>query len=191
MFALTIPYRYLLLIVVIIQINGAYATQTNQAIICEQEYVLCTSAPCIPDPRHEHFAICSCDVENGLSIGYKSCAQRTRKEKAFKIKQLVSTFSFKQFTTKKAMTCSKGMPWTDCVDAPCTVDPRNITKAICSCKIRHDQSFVTFGGKCNVDTCANAFWSGSVHSSSAILRRTLLKKLNINKNPWSNISCPN
>lgn len=183
------PNRYLLLVLILL-INGAYAAQNDKAIICDQKYALCTSAPCIPDPRHEHYAICSCDVEKGVSIGHTSCTQRIEKEKAFKVKQLVSTFSFKQFTTKKGMTCPAGTPWTDCLDAPCTVNPLDATKAICSCKIHHDQPFVTLGGKCDVDTCSNAFWSGSLNSSSAVLRSTLLKKLNITENPGGNKSCP-
>ena len=171
-------FRYLLFIIALL-INPSYASQTK-AVVCDQEYVLCTSASCIPDPRHEKFAICSCDVEKGPSVGYKSCEKRKPKMKSFKVKQLISTFSFKQFNTKKNMTCPRGKPWTNCLDAPCTVNPLDNKKAICSCEIKHDQVFVTLGGTCDADTCSNAFWSGAMISSSTALRDSLLK----------NISCP-
>lgn len=180
-------YCYLALIFCFF-VNHVQATPNNP-IVCEQEYVLCTSAPCIPDPRHSNYAICSCDVEKGNSVGYKSCDARAAKIKPFKVKQLISTFSFKQFKSKKSMSCPRGKPWTDCVDAPCTVNPMDGTKAICSCKIKHNQSFITFGGSCELDTCSTGFWSGSMSSSSTQLRNSLLNKLNITKNPWTNISC--
>lgn len=164
---------------------------TNAAtpIVCSQEYVLCTSAPCVPDPRHPDYAICSCVVENGDSIGYKTCAQRTPQKGQFKIKRLVSTFSFKQFSTKKTMRCARGKPWASCLDAPCTVNPLSPTKAICSCKINHDQDFVTLGGGCDEQTCATGLWSGSMISSGKSLRKALLEKMGITKNPWTN-NCP-
>lgn len=182
--------RQYLLLILIALVNCVHATKHAKAIVCNQEYVLCTSAPCIPDPRHKNYAICSCDVEKGASIGYKHCADRAAKQDAFKVKQLVSTFSFKQFTTKKGMTCPKGTPWTDCVDAPCTVNPMDATKAICSCKINNHQSFVTLGGACNVNTCSNAFWSGSISSASEVLRNTLLEQLNRTPPSKADINCP-
>lgn len=179
-------HRYLLIMFFLI--NPAQAAHDNVKV-CKQEYVLCTSAPCIPDPRHSNYAICSCDVENGYSAGYKTCVQRAAKIKSFKVKQLISTFSFEQFKSKKSMNCPQGKPWTDCVDAPCTVDPMNASKAICSCQIKHDQPFVTFGGDCNMNTCSTGFWSGSMSASSATLRASLLDKLHSTKNPWTDIRC--
>ncbi|MFC3909132.1 hypothetical protein ACFORL_08595 [Legionella dresdenensis] len=182
-------YRYLLFFIFFF-ISASYAGVAKDAIVCNQEYALCTSAPCIPDPRHPDYAICSCDVEQGDSVGYKKCGKRAPRQAAFKVKKVISTFSFKQFNHKKSLTCPRGKPWTDCVDAPCTVDPMNAKKAICSCKIKHEQTFVTFGGNCDLSTCSTGFWSGSMLSSSAALRKALLEKLNITENPWTKIACP-
>ncbi|MCL9684446.1 hypothetical protein [Legionella maioricensis] len=168
---------------------SSYAASKDQPIICIQEYALCTSAPCIPDPRNPDYAICSCVVETGDSIGYQTCAKRAPQKGPFKTRQLSSTFSFKQFNTKKSMSCARGKPWTDCLDAPCTVNPRDKKKAICSCKINHDQDFVTFGGGCDVATCATGFWSGATITTSKALRKSLLEKLNITQNPWPNGKC--
>lgn len=143
-------------------------------VVCDQEYALCTSAPCIVDPRHPDMGICSCDVLQGNSVGYKTCEQRQPKNQALNTKQVISTFSFEQFSTKKSMVCKKGKPWTDCVDAPCTVNPMDPTKAICSCKINHDQVFQTFGGQCDAKTCDTGFWSGATPTAGAALRGALL-----------------
>ena len=171
-------------------INDSYAVTHGKPVICNQEYVLCTSAPCIPDPRHPDYAICSCVVEKGESIGYKSCEERAPKEVKFKVKQLISTFSFEQFKTKKSLTCAKGIPWTNCVDSPCTVNPRDPSQAICSCKILNEQSFLTFGGNCEVKNCENGFWSGATIEADSSLRKPLLKKLNTSADSLANSICP-
>ncbi len=159
-------------------------------VVCSQAYALCTSAPCVPDPRHPEFAICSCVVEQGDSVGFNTCDKRAPKQDQFKTTQLISTFSFAQFKTKKSMTCKTGIPWTNCVDAPCTVNPIDPTKAICSCKIENHQAFFTFGGDCDVKQCANGFWSGATSSSDTLLRNALYKKLKIAPNLHSNSTCP-
>lgn len=171
-------------------ISAVYAGTPKKAVVCNQDYALCTSASCIPDPRHAEYAICVCEVERGESIGYKTCDARRPKNMAFQVKKITSTFSFKQFSSKKSLTCPRGKPWTDCVDAPCIVDPMHADKAICSCKIKQDQTFVTLGGNCDANTCSTGFWSGSMISSSKALRKALLKHLDISENPWTNISCP-
>lgn len=171
-------------------IGANYAAVAPKIIICNQDYALCTSAACVPDPRHANYALCSCVIEKGNSAGYTSCAKRMPKQGQFKTKYLVSTFSFEQFNSKKSMVCSKGMPWTNCVDAPCTVNPLEPNKALCSCAINYSQSFVTFGGECNVATCVNGFWSGATISTSHALRQALSSTLKIMNNPWPNMACP-
>ena len=167
----------------------AHAASQAKPIICEQKYALCTSAPCIPDPRHPGFALCTCDVKEGTSAGYTTCKYRQPKEAADKTTQIISTFSFAQFDTKKALNCTKGMPWTDCVDSPCTINPMNHDQAICSCPVKHTQAFFTFGGDCKTDTCSTGFWSGNTDAAGIILRDAMFKKLNITKNPWPNSAC--
>jgi hypothetical protein len=167
----------------------AYAAQQPSPIVCTQEYALCTSAPCIPDPRHPGYAMCSCVVKQGDSAGYKSCKDRIPKKFPDNTIRVISTFSFAQFDSKKAMSCARGMPWTNCVDAPCTVNPMNHDQAICSCPIKHEEEFFTFGGDCKTKTCATGFWSGATDSSAIVFRNAMFKKLNITKNPWPNAAC--
>ncbi|KTD61442.1 hypothetical protein [Legionella spiritensis] len=169
--------------------NSNYAAEQTQPIVCQQKYALCTSAACIPDPRHPDYAICACVVKNGYSVGYKTCEQRTPKEVQYEARRLVSTFSFAQFHAKKNMACRKGIPWTDCVDAPCTVNPMDPKKAICSCKIFNTQSFFTFGGDCDTKKCQEGFWSGTTESSARILRKPLLETLKLSADPSKDNTC--
>lgn len=157
-------------------ITSTYAATMVKPIVCAQQYALCTSAPCVPDPRHPDVAICSCVVEKGNSVGYKTCDERAPKQVKFNVMQVISTFSFAQFATKKSMTCAKDMPWTNCVDAPCTVNPMDTTKAICSCKIITNQAFFTFGGDCDSKTCQTGFWSGATTTAATLFRNVLLEK---------------
>ena len=73
------------------------------------------------------------------------------------------------------------MNWTDCLDAPCTVDPRNPNKAICTCKIQQSAGFVTYGGRCNQDTCENHYWSGATPQAFDLGSAALMSVLDLTK----------
>lgn len=160
-----------------------HAHSVAKPIVCNQPYALCTSARCIPLAESLNEAICECVTERGASIGFTSCEKRKPKLNKYKTISLVSTFSFVQFTTKKSMNCPQGMPWTNCVDMPCTVDPQNKKRALCKCKINNTKAFFTFGGDCNADSCATGFWSGATPENSTILRKTLLQSIKSNMKP--------
>lgn len=157
--------------------------QSTNPIICNQPYALCTSARCIPIPENPSEAICECVRENGLSVGFTSCEKRKPAYNKYKIQTLISTFSFAQFETKKSMSCPKGMPWTNCVDMPCTVDPQNKKRALCQCTIDNTKAFFTFGGACDSSSCATGFWSGSTLENAKILRSALLKSIKLKSKP--------
>lgn len=166
------------------------AASQAKPIVCTQEYALCTSAPCVLDPRHPDYAMCSCVVEKGDSVGYQTCEKRVPQQGSFNTTQIISTFSFAQFKTKNSMTCPKGTAWTDCVDAPCTINPMDPSKAMCSCKINHTQAFFTFGGDCDTNTCATGFWSGSTVAAGVPLRNSLIEQLKLPQNAGLNTACP-
>ncbi|KTC66753.1 hypothetical protein Lbir_3055 [Legionella birminghamensis] len=156
-------------------ISNGFSEPSAIPVVCDQEYALCTSARCIPLPGSSDDAICDCVVEKGKSVGFTSCDQRKPGEDKYKAASIVSTFSFEQFSTKRPINCSQGMPWTNCVDMPCTVDPQNKKRALCKCKIDNTQAFFTFGGDCDISTCATGFWSGSTPETAAILRKALMQ----------------
>ncbi|MEO8400301.1 MAG: hypothetical protein ABI597_00710 [Gammaproteobacteria bacterium] len=162
----------------------------QKPVVCNQQYAICTSAQCIPDPRHSGFALCSCDVKEGNSAGYSACAKRKPAVNKDKTTRIISTFSFAQFDSKKGMACGKGFDWTNCVDSPCTVDPMNPAKATCSCPVLHGQAFVTFGGDCNIQSCSTGFWSGATIDSSTQLREVMQKSMGATTNPYPTAACP-
>lgn len=158
-------------------LTNSFAEEPAKPIICDQDYALCTSARCIPAPGSSTNAICDCSVEKGKSAGYKTCKERKPVEDKFKVTSLISTFSFEQFATKRPMNCPEGLPWTNCVDRLCTVDPQNSKRALCNCMIERTQAFFTFGGDCNTNTCATGFWSGATQADGIILRKALMQEL--------------
>lgn len=174
--------------VMFIVISNSYAA-TPSAIVCDQAYALCTSAPCLPDPNNPGKSICDCVVQQGKSAGFTTCEKRKPYADQYGVTHLISTFSFEQFTSKKALNCPKGKPWSNCVDMACTVDPQNANRAICVCPLSNAQAFFTFGGDCDSNACSTGFWSGAVAGSSAsvALRDALLKSVS---NPVSPVSCP-
>src|SRR4029434_726148 len=40
---------------------------------CQQQFALCTSAPCIPEQGNPTVAICTCDVEDGPNLATVAC----------------------------------------------------------------------------------------------------------------------
>ena len=150
--------------------------QKMSATLCNQTYALCSAARCIPDPRQTGYAICHCEVINGISVGFTSCQKRTPVTNDDNTLRIISTFSFEN-GTKSSMICPNGTLWTDCIDAPCTVNPENSKKAICSCPIKTKSVMITFGGYCKTSTCNTGFWSGATPETSSFLRNTLEKAL--------------
>jgi hypothetical protein len=157
---------------------------SNTGIICENTYVLCTSAPCIPDPSNpDTKAICTCDVNNGKNFGTSECSERIPQTDAKGVTRALSTYSFNQSPTNPALACPGGKPWTNCLDMPCIVDPMNPLNAICTCEIEREQAFITFGGKCNTLTCDTAYWSGATVDSFNTANKELMKASGIIDNP--------
>jgi len=164
--------------------GGDSAIRSDSGIICNNEYVLCTSAPCVPDPSNpDSNAICSCDVNQGLNFGMSQCDSRTPVTDSNGVTKAVSTFSFAQAPTKPVLSCPEGKPWTDCLDQPCIVDPLNPLKAICTCKIVRDKPFVTFGGNCVSLTCDTGYWSGATLGSYVGASKELMKAFGLDEQP--------
>jgi hypothetical protein len=170
-----------------------YAAESGKedakGIVCEQGYALCTSAPCIPDPRDpDKKAICSCESTEGKSFGMKECSQRKPSTDANGVTMVTSSYSFAQAPTNPILVCPAGQPWTNCLDSPCIVDPMDPLHAICTCDIVRTDAFVTYGGACNTLTCDTAYWSGATFSMIDSGTSVLLKEMGIEKSPLT--YCP-
>jgi len=172
---------------------AVYASEQGEdsvkGIVCEGLYALCTSAPCIPDPTDpEKKAVCSCEVADGKSFGMKTCPERKASTDANGVTKVTSTFSFAQAPTKPVLVCPSGKPWTDCLDSPCIVDPRDPLHAVCTCGIERSGAFVTLGGDCNTITCDTGYWSGATPDTNQAVSEQLMKEFGIDTSPMT--LCP-
>lgn len=151
--------------------------------VCDQQYALCTSAQCVPDPDDPNKAICFCEVHEGKNLGKTACDKRVPFTDQNGVRHVTSTFSFDDFATKKTMTCPSGKPWTDCLDQPCTVDPMDPSKAICMCKVVRTGTFQTAGGNCDQSTCETGYWSAATLDSNTEYTQILMKALGLKLSP--------
>jgi hypothetical protein len=152
--------------------------------LCRQQFALCTSAPCIPEPGNPNVAICSCDVEHGPSLATIACDKVKPITDANGVRTVYSQFALQQFQGgKSALKCAAGTPWTWCLNKPCTVDPADPRKAICACDVVRTGEWTTAGGKCNAATCNTAYWSGAPLDAFSDGIGFMMKALNLKKSP--------
>jgi peroxiredoxin len=133
------------------------AVEVDGAWLCDQPYVLCTTAACQPSASDPNVAVCRCFVLNGYSIGFRSCPDRAPSGNS-----LVSTFSTQNVDPSfGAMTCPGEARWANCLDVTCQVDPANPGQAVCDCPIVNSGPSLTFGGGCQTGTCTSVIWSAT------------------------------
>jgi len=162
--------------------GGAFADN----VICDGPYALCTSAPCVPDPRDpQNKSICECVVEMGKSFGNSTCEERKAKALPDGTKTVVSTYSFEQVPVTQLMSCPSGKPWSNCLDYPCTVDPLDTKRAVCSCKIERQGEWVTYGGSCVQGSCGLGYWSGATKDAYLGGSKYLAKELGLKEIPMN------
>jgi hypothetical protein len=146
--------RALPVMAALIAVFGHAESAQAENYLCQQQFALCTSAPCIPEPGDPKVAICSCDVEDGPSLASVACDTVKPSTDANGIRTVYSQFALKQWQQgKKTLKCPSGTPWTWCLNKPCTVDPANPKKAICACDVVRTGEWITAGGSCNTATC--------------------------------------
>src|SRR5438067_12313695 len=63
----------------------------------QQQFALCTSAPCIPEPGNPKVAICTCDVEDGPNLATLACDTVKPSTDANSVRTVYSQFALKQF----------------------------------------------------------------------------------------------
>jgi hypothetical protein len=130
--------------------------------LCNQPFALCTTASCQPSTTDPNISVCRCVMQNGYSVGYKTCTERAQKGNSVR-----SDFSTMNINSSfKVLSCPSGVPWANCVDVECEIDPTNPAMALCQCvTVRTGKSF-TFGGGCDPTNCASEIWSGASAESS-------------------------
>jgi len=157
---------------------------THKGVICKGMYAICASAPCNPIPGHIKKALCQCKVVSGSSFGQTSCNYRKPTKIAYNLTQIISTYSFADAEKNPVMACPTGTPWTNCLDAKCIIDPKEPSKAVCTCPIVTTGKYVTYGGKCSTPTCKNTIWSGATQQSFEKANQILMHALKITKPPY-------
>jgi hypothetical protein len=166
--------------------------ETQASVVCEGKYALCTSAACTPIPVRDAKtgkmvvtrALCECEVANGPSLGDLPCAERTPQgDNRF----LVSTFSFGETAIRSAMTCPSGTAWASCFDQPCIVDPKDPTKAQCTCPVQTTGEYETLGANCDKTKCGN-LWSGATADARKGASKLLAGAVGLKAVPAN--SCP-
>ena len=150
-------------------------------IVCTGEYALCASASCQPIPRYEKkalsqgsfqvestMALCQCDNKNGINVAQVPCEYRGDGSEQSR----VSTYSWADAADsppKNVMHCESQAKFTNCLNAPCQVDPLDPSKSVCTCPMTSTadsgDQWVTFGADCSATQCATTLWSGATQGA--------------------------
>ena len=168
------------------RIVSAQAKPQDKPLLCDQQFALCTSAPCIPAPGNPKVALCNCDVwdTKGATLG-ASCDAFKPSTDANGWRTVYSYFSLAQnYQGKRLMKCPAGTPWAECLNAKCTVDPADPSKAICACETKvQTGEWVTWAGNCNTQSCSKAFLNGTTVAEMSPGVDFLMKDLGLKKSP--------
>jgi hypothetical protein len=82
------------------------------------------------------------------------------------------------------MKCPAGTPWAECLNAKCTVDPADSSKATCACETKvQTGEWVTWAGNCNTQSCIKAFLNGTTVAEMPPGVDFLVKELDLKKSP--------
>jgi hypothetical protein len=133
------------------------ALEVDGAWICNQTFALCTTAPCVPSATDPGIAVCDCVMQNGYSVGFTSCTDRAQRGSA--VRSAFSTINVNP--SFGVMTCPAGVPWANCLDVVCEIDPHNPAVAHCQCLTVDTGVSLTFGGGCDTATCSSTIWSAA------------------------------
>jgi hypothetical protein len=130
----------------VLEVDGAW--------LCNQTFALCTTAPCVPSTTDPNISVCDCVVVNGYSIGFKSCTDRAQLGT-----KVWSTFSTVNVNPNfSVLSRPSGVPWANCLDMECEIDPTNPARAKCQCITVKTGESLTFEGGCNTATCTSTTW---------------------------------
>ena len=81
------------------------------------------------------------------------------------------------------MKCPSGTPWTWCLNKPCTVDPADPKKAICTCDVARTGEWMTLGGGCDTTTCTTAYWSAAPLADFESANAFMTKAMGLQRSP--------
>ncbi|WP_066913686.1 thioredoxin family protein [Mycobacterium interjectum] len=133
------------------------AFEVDGAWLCNQTFALCTTAPCVPSKTDPGISVCDCVVVNGYSVGFRDCSDRA--QSGNKVRSAFSTVNVN--ANFGVLTCPSGVPWANCLDVECEIDPTNPAVAKCQCLTVTTGESRTFAGGCETATCTSTIWSAA------------------------------
>ncbi len=126
--------------------------------VCKSTYALCTTAKCDAAKSGSDTVACSCEVRTGYSVGSTPC-QAVKQTSAGK--QVVSRY----FPIKSYARCANNRPWANCFDKTCVVDPKDPSKATCTCSVKESEGdYVVVTNAFTPKTCTTDLWSSATVS---------------------------
>ncbi|SPM31927.1 MauE/DoxX family redox-associated membrane protein [Mycobacterium terramassiliense] len=133
------------------------AFEVDGAWLCNQTFALCTTAPCVPSKTDPGISVCDCVVVNGYSVGFRNCSDRA--QSGNKVRSAFSTVNVN--ANFGVLTCPSGVPWANCLDVECEIDPTNPAVSKCQCLTVTTGESRTFAGGCETATCTSTIWSAA------------------------------
>ncbi|OBG41535.1 co-chaperone YbbN [Mycobacterium sp. E3198] len=133
------------------------AFEVDGAWLCNQTFALCTTAPCVPSKTDPGISVCDCVVVNGYSVGFRNCSDRA--QSGNKVRSAFSTVNVN--ANFGVLTCPSGVPWANCLDVECEIDPTNPAVAKCQCLTVTTGESRTFAGGCETAACTSTIWSAA------------------------------
>lgn len=137
-----------------------YSTKQNKinAVTCNQKYGLCPAAKCVPSPFDSSQAYCWCDVVMGVnySLGNDSCEKISPYFSETGQEFIYSTFSPSiQDRGYHTVKCPPQATNLNCMNKICSVDPNDLTKAVCICDTTDNQGlpWITFNQNKTPTSC--------------------------------------
>lgn len=160
----------------------------ENATFCDGQYALCIKASCEPiisrDKDTNEFTVtganCVCDVVDGWSMGPDPCSEREPVQSSGKT-YLISTYSNLYNKTNSTLTCATASLWAWCYGAPCVVDEKNPTKAVCTCPVMNTP-YKTLGGGCRQANCSG-LWSAASYAEDWFANNYFAKVMTEDKLP--------
>ena len=148
--------RMLLLVTLsVIAFCSLAPSQQPQFTVCKSTYALCTKAKCTHIADNEKEVSCACEVRTGYSLGTQPCESAQQAKDS-------QTLKSRYYPIKSYARCSNDRPWAYCLDATCTVDNADKTKASCTCKlVRNQGDYVITGDRYDKSTCTTGIISSA------------------------------
>jgi hypothetical protein len=123
--------------------------------VCKSTYALCTTAKCTTDPSNSDTVQCACEVRTGFSVGSTPCEAAKKTSAGTQVRS-------RYFPIKSYARCANNRPWANCYDKECVVDPKDPSKATCTCSVKENEGdYVMVTNSYSAETCTIGLWSSA------------------------------